>query len=105
MREHDEIVKDIKTVLEEKVAPSVAAHNGAIGFILILITLFSCTQELSDTGFYDEEDLLYSITEYIEANQDEYGQFLEIKDLAAVLRRAEFDVAKHLRHAEGWSKV
>ena len=33
MREHDEIVKDIKTVLEEKVAPSVAAHNGAIGFI------------------------------------------------------------------------
>ena len=33
MREHDEIVKDIKTVLEEKIAPSVAAHNGAIGFI------------------------------------------------------------------------
>ena len=33
MREHDEIVKDIKSVLEEKVAPSVAAHNGAISFI------------------------------------------------------------------------
>ena len=33
MRERDEIVKDIKSVLEEKVAPSVAAHNGAIGFI------------------------------------------------------------------------
>ena len=33
MRTHDEIIKDIKTVLEEKVAPSVAAHNGAIGFI------------------------------------------------------------------------
>ena len=33
MREHNEIVKDIKSVLEEKVAPSVAAHNGAIGFI------------------------------------------------------------------------
>ena len=33
MREHDEIVKDIKTVLEEKVAPNVAAHDGAIGFI------------------------------------------------------------------------
>ena len=33
MRAHDEIIKDIKTVLEEKVAPSVAAHNGAIGFI------------------------------------------------------------------------
>ena len=33
MRNLDEIVKDIKTVLEEKVAPSVAAHNGSIGFI------------------------------------------------------------------------
>ena len=33
MRTDDEIIKDIKTVLEEKVAPSVAAHNGAIGFI------------------------------------------------------------------------
>ena len=33
MREHDEIVEDIKSVLEEKVAPSVAAHDGAIGFI------------------------------------------------------------------------
>ena len=33
MREHNEIVKDIKSILEEKVAPSVAAHNGSIGFI------------------------------------------------------------------------
>ena len=33
MRSQDEIIKDIKSVLEEKVAPSVAAHNGAIGFI------------------------------------------------------------------------
>ena len=33
MREYDEIVKDIKSILEEKVAPSVAAHNGAISFI------------------------------------------------------------------------
>ena len=32
-REYDEIVKDIKIVLEEKVAPNVAAHNGSIGFI------------------------------------------------------------------------
>ena len=32
-RGHDESVKDIKTILEEKVAPSVAAHNGSIGFI------------------------------------------------------------------------
>ena len=33
IREHDEIVKDIKTVLEEKVASNVAAHNGSFGFI------------------------------------------------------------------------
>ena len=33
MRSQDEIVKDIKYVLEEKVAPSVAQHNGAIYFI------------------------------------------------------------------------
>ena len=33
MREQHEIIEDIKTVLEEKVAPSVAAHNGSIGFI------------------------------------------------------------------------
>ena len=33
MRPQDDIIKDIKTVLEEKVAPSVAAHNGSIGFI------------------------------------------------------------------------
>ena len=32
-RAQDEIIKDIKTVLEEKVAPSVAAHSGAITFI------------------------------------------------------------------------
>ena len=33
MRTQDEIVKDIKSILEEKVTPSVAAHNGSIGFI------------------------------------------------------------------------
>ena len=33
MRSQDEIVTDIKSVLEEKVAQNVAAHNGAIGFI------------------------------------------------------------------------
>ncbi len=33
MRTQDEIVKDIKFVLQDKVAPSVAAHNGSIGFI------------------------------------------------------------------------
>ena len=33
MRELNEIVKDIEFVLKDKVAPSVAAHDGAIGFI------------------------------------------------------------------------
>ena len=33
MRTQDEIVEDIKFVLQDKVAPSVAAHNGSIGFI------------------------------------------------------------------------
>lgn len=33
-----------------------------------------------------------------------YGSFLEIDDLDAVLERAEFDSAKHLRHADGWSR-
>ena len=33
MRTQDEIVEDIKFVLKDKVAPSVAAHDGAIGFI------------------------------------------------------------------------
>ena len=32
-REHDEIVKDIKVVLADKVEPNVAVHNGSIGFI------------------------------------------------------------------------
>ena len=39
MREHDEIVKDIKTVLEEKVAQNVAAHNGAIAVSYTHLTL------------------------------------------------------------------
>ena len=47
MREHDEIVKDIKTVLEEKVAPSVAAHNGAIGFIDFALDTGVATLKLS----------------------------------------------------------
>jgi Fe-S cluster biogenesis protein NfuA len=33
MRTQDEIIKDIEFVLKDKVAPSVAAHDGAIGFI------------------------------------------------------------------------
>ena len=47
MREHDEIVKDIKTILEEKVAPSVAAHNGAIGFIDFAMDTGVATLKLS----------------------------------------------------------
>ena len=47
MREHDEIVKDIKSILEEKVAPSVAAHNGAIGFIDFAMDTGVATLKLS----------------------------------------------------------
>ena len=47
MRSQDEIVKDIKTVLEEKVAPSVAAHNGAIGFIEFAMDTGVATLKLS----------------------------------------------------------
>ena len=47
MREHDEIVKDIKSILEEKVAPSVAAHNGSIGFIKFAMDTGVATLKLS----------------------------------------------------------
>jgi len=47
MRERDEIVKDIKSILEEKVAPSVAAHNGAIGFIDFAVDTGVATLKLS----------------------------------------------------------
>ena len=47
MREHDEIVKDIKSVLEAKIAPSVAAHNGAIGFIDFALDTGVATLKLS----------------------------------------------------------
>ena len=33
MRPHPEIIEDIESVLKDKVAPSVAAHNGEIKFI------------------------------------------------------------------------
>ena len=33
MRPHQEIIDEIETVLKDKVAPSVAAHNGEIKFI------------------------------------------------------------------------
>ena len=47
MREQDEIIKDIKTVLEEKVAQNVAAHNGAIGFINFAMDTGVATLKLS----------------------------------------------------------
>jgi Fe-S cluster biogenesis protein NfuA len=47
MRTQDEIIKDIKTVLEEKVAPSVAAHNGSIGFIDFAMDTGMATLKLS----------------------------------------------------------
>jgi len=33
-----------------------------------------------------------------------YGNFLEVEDLDDVLARAQFDAAKHRRHAEGWHR-
>ena len=33
-----------------------------------------------------------------------YGPFLEVTDLEAVLARADFNAAKHLRHSRGWGK-
>ena len=47
MREHNEIVKDIKSILEEKVAPSVAAHNGVINFIDFAMDTGVATLKLS----------------------------------------------------------
>ena len=47
MRAHDEIVRDIKSILEEKVAPSVAAHNGIIGFIDFAMDTGVATLKLS----------------------------------------------------------
>ena len=47
MRELNEIVSDIKIVLEEKVAPSVAAHDGAIGFIKFAPDTGGATLKLS----------------------------------------------------------
>ena len=47
IREHDEIVKDIKTVLEEKGASNVAAHNGSIGFIKFAMDTGVATLKLS----------------------------------------------------------
>ena len=47
MRNLDEIVEDIKTVLEEKVEPNVAAHNGSIGFIKFAMDTGVATLKLS----------------------------------------------------------
>ena len=47
MRNLDEIIEDIKTVLEEKVEPNVAAHNGSIGFINFAMDTGVATLKLS----------------------------------------------------------
>ena len=47
MRNLDEIVEDIKTVLEEKVEPNVAAHKGSIGFINFAVDTGVATLKLS----------------------------------------------------------
>ena len=47
MRSQDEIVKDIKSILEEKIAPSVAAHNGVISFIDFAVDTGVATLKLS----------------------------------------------------------
>ena len=50
MRTQDEIVEDIKFVLKDKVAPSVATHNGAIGFINFANDTGVATLKLSGAG-------------------------------------------------------
>jgi len=47
MRAKEVIIEDIKTILEERVAPSVAAHNGAIGFIDFTMDTGVATLKLS----------------------------------------------------------
>ena len=47
MRTKGTIIEDIKTILEERVAPSVAAHNGAIGFIDFAMDTGVATLKLS----------------------------------------------------------
>jgi len=47
MRSQGEIIEDIKYILEEKVAPSVAQHNGAIGFIDFTMDTGVATLKLS----------------------------------------------------------
>ena len=47
MRAKEVIIEDIKTILEERVAPSVAAHNGAIGFINFAMDTGVATLKLS----------------------------------------------------------
>lgn len=48
---------------------------------LFFCGLFSCSQELSDTGFFDDEDLLFSIATYIEENQENFERFQNIVDI------------------------
>jgi len=47
MRTKGTIIEDIKTILEERVAPSVAAHNGVISFIDFAMDTGVATLKLS----------------------------------------------------------
>ncbi len=57
---------------------TIARTDKCLWVLLILWGFVSCTPELSDTGFFDEEDLLFSIASYIEENQDDYSEFWKI---------------------------
>ena len=35
----------------------------------------------------------------------QYGRFLDVQDLEALLTQTDFDAAKHLRHAKGWQRT
>jgi hypothetical protein len=35
---------------------------------------------------------------------DDYGPFLDVTDLDALVARTDLDAPKHTRHARGWSR-
>ena len=86
MRTHDEIIKDIKTVLEEKVTPSVAAHNGSIGFISFTSTSNAYTNEQLPTAsapeamlapFWDDLEVINNDSNRVCTSHDEVnGRFI-----------------------------
>jgi len=60
---------------------------------------------------HDTLDKLYvmvfpdgSLTVPVGSEFRDYGPFLEVEDLDALLGRTDFDAPKHQRHAQGWSR-